>query len=140
MARNEGEPEAAIAQAERVLEAEYAAPFLAHAALEPPSCTAVIKDGQVDVWTSTQDPESTHAAAAEAAGVAPERVYVHRAQAGGSFGRLLAQDHTRLGVGIAKAAWLPLVRSTAELQAMSAVKRALDPRALLNPGVLDPTC
>jgi isoquinoline 1-oxidoreductase beta subunit len=101
--RNEGEPEAAIAQAERVLEAEYAAPFLAHAALEPPSCTAIVKDGQVDVWTATQDPEATHAVAAEAAGVVPEKVHVHRAQAGGSFGRLLAQDHARQGVAIAKA-------------------------------------
>ena len=103
VARNEGEAEAAIAQAERVFESEYAAPFLAHATLEPPSCTAVVKDGQVDVWTSTQDAEATHAAAAEAAGVAPGSAYVHRAHAGGGFGRRLAQDYTSQGVAIAKA-------------------------------------
>jgi isoquinoline 1-oxidoreductase beta subunit len=101
--RAEGEAEAALAQAERVFESEYAAPFLAHATLEPPSCTAVVKDGQVDVWTSTQDAEATHAAAAEAAGVPPANVYVHRTQAGGGFGRRLAQDYTRQGVTIAKA-------------------------------------
>jgi isoquinoline 1-oxidoreductase beta subunit len=101
--KNEGEAEAAIAQAERVFEAEYATPFLAHATLEPPTCTAVVKDGQVDVWTSTQDAEATHAAAAEAAGVAPGNVYVHRTHAGGGFGRRLAQDYTRQGVAIAKA-------------------------------------
>jgi isoquinoline 1-oxidoreductase subunit beta len=103
IARNEGEAAAAIAQAERVFESEYAAPFLAHAPLEPPSCTAVVKDGQVDVWTSTQDAEATHVAAADAAGVPAGNVYVHRTQAGGGFGRRLAQDYTRQGVAIAKA-------------------------------------
>ncbi|MFL6571870.1 MAG: molybdopterin cofactor-binding domain-containing protein, partial [Burkholderiales bacterium] len=101
--KTEGEVEKALAQAARVVEAEYATPFLAHATLEPPSCTAVVKDGQVDVWTSTQDAEATHAAAAAAAGVAPENVYVHRTQAGGGFGRRLAQDYTGQGVAIAKA-------------------------------------
>jgi len=101
--KSEGEPEAAIVQAERVLESEYAAPFLAHATLEPPGCTAVVKGGQVDLWISTQDAEATHAAAAEAAGVAPANVYVHRTPCGGGFGRRLAQDYTRQGVAIAKA-------------------------------------
>jgi isoquinoline 1-oxidoreductase beta subunit len=101
--KSEGDIEAALAQAERVFESEYATPFLAHATLEPPSCTAVVKDGQVDVWTSTQDAEATHAAAAEAAGVAPDKVYVHRTQVGGGFGRRLSQDYTRQGVAIAKA-------------------------------------
>jgi isoquinoline 1-oxidoreductase beta subunit len=103
LVRKEGEAEAAIAQAERVFESEYFTPFLAHMTLEPPTCTAVVKDGQVDVWVSTQDAEATHAAAAEAAGVAPAKVYVHRTQAGGGFGRRLAQDYTRQGVAIAKA-------------------------------------
>lgn len=101
--KSEGEVDKALGQAVRVLEAEYATPFLAHATLEPPSCTAVVKDGQVDVWTSTQDAEATHAAAAAAAGVAPENVYVHRTQAGGGFGRRLAQDYAAQGVLIAKA-------------------------------------
>jgi isoquinoline 1-oxidoreductase beta subunit len=86
-----------------VFQSEYFTPYLAHATLEPPTCTAVVKDGQVDVWTSTQDIEATHAAAAEASGVPPENVYVHRTQAGGGFGRRLAQDYTRQGVAIAKA-------------------------------------
>jgi FAD/FMN-containing dehydrogenase len=40
------------------------------------------------------------------------------------------------GVGRAKVAWLGLSRSPAEIDAMRAVKRALDPAGLLNPGVL----
>jgi FAD/FMN-containing dehydrogenase len=43
------------------------------------------------------------------------------------------------GVGRAKAAWLPLSRSATEIAAMRAIKDALDPAGLLNPGVLLPT-
>jgi FAD/FMN-containing dehydrogenase len=51
------------------------------------------------------------------------------AAAGGS----IASEH---GVGRAKARLLPLNRSDADLAAMTAVKAALDPRAVLNPGVV----
>jgi FAD/FMN-containing dehydrogenase len=40
------------------------------------------------------------------------------------------------GIGIAKARWLSLTRSPEEIAAMRAIKRALDPEGLLNPGVL----
>jgi len=51
------------------------------------------------------------------------------AQRGGS----ISSEH---GVGRAKPAWLHLSRSTTELAAMRAVKGALDPQGLLNPGVI----
>jgi FAD/FMN-containing dehydrogenase len=42
------------------------------------------------------------------------------------------------GVGVAKARFLHLTRGAAEIEAMRAIKAALDPRATLNPGaVLD---
>jgi FAD/FMN-containing dehydrogenase len=50
-------------------------------------------------------------------------------------GGTISAEH---GVGIAKARWLGLVRGEAEIAAMAAVKRALDPAAVLNPGVLLP--
>ena len=103
LVRSEGDAPAAIAQAERVFESRYATPFLAHVTLEPPSCTAMVKDGQVDVWASTQDAEATHAAAAAAAGVPSQRVYLHRTHIGGGFGRRLAQDYARQAVIVAKA-------------------------------------
>jgi len=40
------------------------------------------------------------------------------------------------GIGVAKVAALPLVRTDAELAAMRALKRALDPAGIMNPGVL----
>ena len=40
------------------------------------------------------------------------------------------------GIGVAKARWLDLTRSEEEIEAMRAVKRALDPDGILNPGVI----
>jgi FAD/FMN-containing dehydrogenase len=40
------------------------------------------------------------------------------------------------GIGTAKAAWLPLDRSPDELATMRAIKAALDPDGIMNPGVL----
>jgi len=40
------------------------------------------------------------------------------------------------GVGRLKARWLHLVRTPGEMAAMAAIKQALDPDGLLNPGVV----
>ena len=50
-----------------------------------------------------------------------------------SYGGSISAEH---GVGRAKRAWLSLSRSEAEMAAMRAIKTALDPTGLLNPGVL----
>jgi FAD/FMN-containing dehydrogenase len=60
---------------------------------------------------------------------AVDRVLRLVAGAGGS----ISAEH---GIGRAKAPWLPLTRSPAELAAMRAVKNALDPTGILNPGVM----
>jgi FAD/FMN-containing dehydrogenase len=51
------------------------------------------------------------------------------------LGGTISAEH---GLGIAKSRWMHLIRSTAELAAAAAVKRALDPNGILNPGVLQP--
>ena len=51
------------------------------------------------------------------------------------LGGTISAEH---GVGIAKCAWLHLVRTPAELAAAAAIKHALDPAGMLNPGVLEP--
>ena len=58
-----------------------------------------------------------------------DRVLRLVAAAGGS----ISAEH---GIGRAKAPWLHLTRSPAELAAMRAVKKALDPAGILNPGVV----
>jgi FAD/FMN-containing dehydrogenase len=50
-------------------------------------------------------------------------------------GGTISSEH---GVGVAKVPWLGLTRSPEEIAAMRAIKSALDPGRLLNPGVLLP--
>lgn len=50
-------------------------------------------------------------------------------------GGTISAEH---GVGVAKARWLSLTRGPGEIAAMVAVKRALDPAGLLNPGAVLP--
>jgi FAD/FMN-containing dehydrogenase len=50
-----------------------------------------------------------------------------------SYGGSISAEH---GVGRAKRAWLELSRSAAEIEMMRSIKHALDPKGLLNPGVL----
>jgi FAD/FMN-containing dehydrogenase len=50
-----------------------------------------------------------------------------------ALGGTIAAEH---GVGIAKTADLPLARGAGDLAAMHAIKAALDPRGILNPGVV----
>ena len=50
-------------------------------------------------------------------------------------GGQIAAEH---GIGHAKARWLTLGRSPEELAVLATNKHALDPRGVLNPGVLDP--
>ena len=52
-----------------------------------------------------------------------------------AHGGSAAAEH---GVGRTKTGWLAWTRSPAEITAMRAIKTALDPAGLLNPGVLLP--
>ena len=51
------------------------------------------------------------------------------------LGGTISAEH---GIGVAKGRWLPLIRTAAELDAFDALRSALDPHRVLNPGVLDP--
>ncbi|MGI8752738.1 MAG: FAD-binding oxidoreductase [Acidimicrobiales bacterium] len=52
-----------------------------------------------------------------------------------AMGGSISAEH---GIGRAKTAWLHLVRTPAELEALADIKAALDPAGMLNPGVLVP--
>jgi isoquinoline 1-oxidoreductase subunit beta len=102
VAKQAGDVDQALKEA-KPIEADYYTPYLAHSTMEPMGCMALVKEGRVDIWTSTQNAEASHAAAAATAGVPLENVYVHRTQLGGGFGRRGgAQDFVRQGVQIAK--------------------------------------
>jgi isoquinoline 1-oxidoreductase beta subunit len=85
--RADGDADAALAGAARRIEAEYAVPFLAHATMEPQTCTVHVKPDGVEVWAPSQDAMTTLVTAAVAAGVPNDKVMVHPLMLGGGFGR-----------------------------------------------------
>src|SRR6516164_6498530 len=84
--REVGNVDAAFAQAGKIVEAEYYAPLLAHASMEPPAALAVYRDGKVEAWAPTQSPVGARDAIAAAVGVKKEDVTVHVTLLGGAFG------------------------------------------------------
>ena len=107
--RKDGDVDAALASAAKRIEAEYGAPFLSHATMEPQNCTAHVTPDKVEVWVSTQSGEAALAAAAAAAEVPPEKVVVHKTMLGGGFGRRGAvQDYVHQAVLVAKAVGQPV--------------------------------
>ncbi len=69
VARNDGDVDAAIKGAARVVRADYELPLLAHATLEPQNCTADVRADGVDLYVPTQVQQIAQATAAKAAGV-----------------------------------------------------------------------
>ncbi len=85
--RENGNVDAAFAKGGKIVEAEYYAPMLAHASMEPPAALAVYRDGKVEVWAPTQGPQGARDAIAQAVGLKKEDVTVHVTLLGGAFGR-----------------------------------------------------
>jgi isoquinoline 1-oxidoreductase subunit beta len=99
-----GDVAKALAGAAKVVEATYQLPFLAHACMEPISATAeVLPDGSAELWLSSQAPTSDAKFAAEALGIASDRVKVHHTLIGGGFGRRTGREHVSEAVLCAKA-------------------------------------
>lgn len=85
--RSAGDVDAEFAKGGRVIEAEYYAPHLAHASMEPPVALADFRDGKVTIWAPTQDPQGLQEAVAQGLGIGKEDVICHVTLLGGAFGR-----------------------------------------------------
>ena len=92
-----------VAGAARTVSAEYRAPYLAHATMEPVNCTAQVVDGKVRLWASTQVPSVAVDVAARVAGVARADVSIEVMLLGGGFGRRLEADMVAQAVTVALA-------------------------------------
>ena len=106
VARNDGDIDAAFPQADKVIEASYEFPYLAHAALEPLNAVARMNgDGTLEVWGGHQLPDLYQFVAAQVAEITPDKVRLHVMKSGGSFGRRATPDSEIIveAVSIAKA-------------------------------------
>jgi isoquinoline 1-oxidoreductase beta subunit len=107
--RNVGDVDAAFAKGGKVVEAEYYAPLLAHASMEPPAALGVVHDdGKVEVWAPTQSPVGARDAIASAVGAKKEDVTVHVTLLGGGFGRKSFPDFAVEAAVLAKKTGKPV--------------------------------
>ncbi|MDP4299458.1 xanthine dehydrogenase family protein molybdopterin-binding subunit [Leptothrix discophora] len=92
VAKAAGDLAAGRAGAARTLEADYSAPYLAHACMEPMNCTARVQGDEVEIWAGTQSQGPAQGILGSVAQVAPAKVKVHTMMLGGGFGRRFAPD------------------------------------------------
>jgi isoquinoline 1-oxidoreductase subunit beta len=85
--RNEGDVDAALASAAKVISAEYYSPHLAHVTMEPPAATARRIGDKWEIWTSVQSPGGARDDIAKRLGIDQENVTLHNTLLGGGFGR-----------------------------------------------------
>jgi isoquinoline 1-oxidoreductase subunit beta len=87
-----GSAAAASAPGGTTVSAQYEAPYLAHACMEPMNCTAWVRGDEVEVWAGTQSQGPAQGILSQVAQAAPGKVKVNALMLGGGFGRRFAPD------------------------------------------------
>lgn len=101
--RVHGDVDKALAAAAVRVEAEYYAPHLAQAPMEPPSATARIIDGKAEIWACTQAPQGARDLAAKLLGLPVGDVTMNVTLLGGGFGRKSKPDFVMEAALLSKA-------------------------------------
>jgi isoquinoline 1-oxidoreductase subunit beta len=99
--RKDGDVDAVFQRSDvRVIQGAYRFPIIAHNTLEPQNATAHYRDGKVEVWATSQLPQTGRQLVARVLGIPVNDVTVHMVRAGGGFGRRCYND------SMAEAAWI----------------------------------
>ena len=147
-----GDPDAEFAKGGKIVEAEYFAPHLAHASMEPPVAVADVRDDKVTVWSPTQDPQGVQEEVAKALGLKKENVVCHVTFLGGGFGRKSKPDYAVEAAVLSKKTGKPVkviwsreddikfdyYHSVAAMYLKAAIDEAGKPKAWLQRSVFPP--
>jgi isoquinoline 1-oxidoreductase subunit beta len=106
--RNQGDVDAAFADAAKVVSAEYYQPHMAHISMEPPTALANVTGGKVEIWAPVQSPWGTREDVAKTLGVPIEDVTVNVTLLGGGFGRKSKCDYVLEAVLLSKDVGAPV--------------------------------
>ncbi|MFK8013910.1 MAG: molybdopterin cofactor-binding domain-containing protein [Gammaproteobacteria bacterium] len=90
---NRGDANKALESATRSVTAEYYAPHLAQAPMEPPVATARWEGNKVECWACTQTPQASRRTVAQVCGVPEDNVTINVTWLGGGFGRKSKPDY-----------------------------------------------
>ncbi len=107
-AMDAGDGADALQNAAQIIRADYWAPYLAHATMEPLNCTVKIENDEMDIWVGTQSPGLARGLAAFYGDIDKAKIRVHSTFLGGGFGRRSASDYVGEAAAIAKASGLPI--------------------------------
>ena len=106
--RSDGDVDAALGKAAKVVEATYHYPFIAHGTLEPQVCVVNITGDKAELWTPSRMPGEARAYVARALNIAEANVKLHIVRAGGAFGRRRQSDFVAEAIAVAKVVKKPV--------------------------------
>ncbi len=106
--RNQGDIDAALKGAAKIVTAEYYLPHLAHASMEPPCAVADVKSDSAELWAPVQSSGGTHEDAAKTLDLPMDKVKVNVTLLGGAFGRKSKCDFALEAALLSKALGAPV--------------------------------
>ncbi|MGH7160917.1 MAG: xanthine dehydrogenase family protein molybdopterin-binding subunit, partial [Acetobacteraceae bacterium] len=106
--RDDGDAEAALKSAAKVISATYYLPHLAHASMEPPTATAHVADGKCVAYVSCQWPGDCRDDVAKVLGISRDDVTIYPLLMGGAFGRKSCWDYVIEAALLSKATGQPI--------------------------------
>jgi len=110
--RHDGDVDAALEAADKVVEASYYYPFVSHCNLEPQVATALYHEsGRLEMWAPTQNPRGARGLIARTLGIPETNIHIELERIGGGFGRRLTHDY------MVETAWIArVVKRPVQLQ------------------------
>ena len=107
--RESGDADQGLAQAAKMITAEYRLPFQSHSPMEPQNTFAHVTADKALIITPTQFQQLVPHVVAGATGLKPEQVEVQTTFLGGGFGRRVEVDYCIDAAEISKAAGVPVM-------------------------------